>query len=405
MNPALLTTLLLAFTLPLTSCRPNPSASASGPREATVTRGTLEVWTPCTGTMDARRTETIFSRFQGRATVVEIIPNGAEVREGDVLLRFDSSDIENDLVKLNNDLARSRAELDALEKADIPIERADIEARLGELRALAVSEQQALADTRELVDRHLLARRELEQQESRVAVSKAKADQLESQHTLTLEHLHPARLARARSACNAAQRQYDAACRQLSNAVIRAPAAGLAVHLPVPVGTEYRTIRVGDSVFPNQPLLCLPDLREFIAQTFIPEADLARVPPSAPAIITPLAYPSLRLQGAVENVSATAQSRPGYPSWQKYFLVTLRIGQADSRLRPGMSVAINIQSHTRTNAVLLPRQAVQWESGIPSCKVRTFRRTESRRLDLGIGNETSFEILGGVKPGERILLP
>jgi multidrug resistance efflux pump len=400
LQKSLLMLFILALPITLTSCRPDTAT-----REVTVTSGNLEVWTPCTGTMDARRTETIFSRFQGRATVVEIIPNGTEVREGDVLLRFDSSDIENDLVKLNNDLARSRAELEALEKADIPIERADIEARLGELRALAIAEQQALVDTRELVDRNLLARRELEQQESRVAVSKAKADQLESQHTLTLEHLHPARLARARSACNAAQRQYDAACRQLSNAVIRAPAAGLAVHLPVPVGTEYRTLRVGDSVFPNQPLLCIPDLREFVAQTFISEADLARVPPTAPAIITPLAYPSLRLQGAVENVSATAQSRPGYPSWQKYFLVTLRIGQADSRLRPGMSVAIDIQSHTRTNAVLLPRQAVQWENGLPACKVRTFRRTESRTLDLGIGNETSFEVLGGVKPGERILLP
>jgi HlyD family secretion protein len=405
MNHSLLTAALLATALTLAACRPTPDASNPGPRETVVTRGPLEVWTPCAGILDARRTETIFSRFQGRATVVEIIPDGAEVHEGDTLIRLDSSDVENELVKVNNDLARSRAELEALEKADIPIERADIEARLGELRALAEAEQQTLADTRDLVERKLLSRRELEQQESRLAVAKAKADQLASQLKLTIDHLHPARLTRARAARDAAQRQYDSACRQLSNAVIRTPAAGLVVHLPVPIGTEYRTVRVGDSVFPNQPLLCIPDLREFVAQTFIPEADLARVSTAAPARITPLAYPDLPLAATVETISATAQARPGYPAWQKYFRVTLRLQQADPRLRPGMSVAIDIQSHVRPDAVLLPRRAVQWENGRPSCRVPATRHTESRPLELGVGNDSFFEVLGGVKPGERILLP
>lgn len=397
--------MLLVTLLALSSsCRPG-SAPSQEPRESPISSGHIDVWTPCAGSLDARKTETIFSRFQGRATVVEIIADGATVREGDILLRFDSSDVENELVKVNNDLARARAELDALEKADIPIERAEIEARLGELRSIASAEQQAMADTKDLVDRNLLARRELDQQEARVAVAKAKADQLESQHNLTIEHLHPARLSRARAAHDAAQRQYESACRQLSNAVIRAPSAGLAVHLPVTVGTEYRTIRVGDSIFPNQPLLCIPDLSEFVAQTFIPEADLARVAPGASAFITPLAYPGLRLPGAVTTVSATAQSRPGYPAWQKYFRVSLRANQADPRLRPGMSVAIDIQSHTRTNAVLIPRRAVQWENNQPTCKVRTFLSDEPRQLELGIGNDTSFEVLSGVKPGEQVLLP
>ncbi len=405
MNHSLLATALITASLSLTSCRPTPDSSTPAPRETTITRGPLEVWTPCTGILDARRTETIFSRFQGRATVVEIIPDGAEVHEGDTLLRLDSSDVENELVKVNNDLARSRAELEALEKADIPIERADIEARLGESRALAASEQQALTDTRDLVERNLLSRRELEQQESRLAVARAKADQLDSQLKLTITHLHPARLARARAALDAAQRQSDSACRQLSNAVIRTPAAGLAVHLPVPIGTEYRTVRVGDSVFPNQPLLCIPDLREFVAQTFIPEADLARITTAAPARITPLAYPDLQLAATVDNVSATAQSRPGYPAWQKYFRVTLRLQHTDPRLRPGMSVSINIQSHVRPNAILLPRRAVQWENGHPSCRVPAIRHAESRPLELGVGNDSFFEVLSGLNPGDRVLIP
>lgn len=387
----------------LGGCSRAPS-DAAGQRTAVVTRGPIDVLTPCAGIIETRKTETLFSRFQGRATVVEIIPDGAEVRPGDTLMRFDSSDIENDLVKLNNDLARSRAELDALENADIPIERADIKARLGELRAAAESEQQALQDTRELVDRQLLSRRELEQQESRAAVALAKAGQLEAQLKLTVEHLHPARLARARSACDAAARQVEVAARQLSNAVIRAPSAGLVVHLPVPIGAEYRTIRVGDSVYPGQPLMCIPDLKEFVVQSFIPESQLARVAPGTTATVTPAAYPDCRLPAAVETVGATAQTRPGYPSWQKYFRITARITQADPRLRPGMSAAIEIRSYSRPDAVLLPRNAVVWKDGFPFCHKRTPRGAVLQPVVLGPGNDEVFEVIRGVEAGDAIVL-
>ncbi len=397
--------ILLALLLPacLAACRPRASAPASA--EAVIARGALEVWTPCAGLLDTRRTETLFSRFQGRATVVEVVPDGAEVRPGDPLLRFDSSDIENEMVKLNHDLARAGAELDALEKAELPIEQAEIEARLRECAAAAEAEEQALRDTRDLVERNLLSRRELEQQEARAAVARAKARQLESQRALTLEHLHPARLAKARAARDTVARQLEAAARQLSNAVIRAPSAGVVVLLPVAMGAEYRAARTGDPVYPGQPLLCIPDPSEFVIQTFIPEADLGRFPAGAPARVIPLAYPDCRLPADIESIGATAQPRPGHPAWQKYFRVTIRLRQPDPRLRPGMSVAVEVRSHARPDAVLVPRRAVTWEDGSPSCRVRTLRGAETRPLELGIGNDTVLEVLRGLDPGDKVFLP
>ncbi len=397
--------LLLLLPLVLTACRRDAPASSAESGDTAVACGPLEVWTPLTGILDARRTETLFSRFQGRATVIEIVPDGAEVHPGDPLLRLDSSDVENELVRLNNELARTRAELDALENADLPIEQAEIAARLTECTAQAEAEQQALRDTRDLVERNLLSRRELEQQEARAAVAEAKARQLASQQKLTLGHLHPARLAKARAAHETAARQVESACRQLSNTVIRAPSAGLAVQLPVALGTEFRPVRSGDSVYPGQPLLAIPDLAEFVVQSFIPESDLGRVTPGSPARVTPLAYPDCRLEARVENLSATAQSRPGYPAWQKYFRVTTRISQGDPRLRPGMSVTLEVLSHSRTNAILVPRRAVTWENGTASCRVRTLHGTEIRPVETGIGNLTALEILRGLQPGEKVVLP
>lgn len=398
--------LILLLALPcLASCHRESPGSGSGMQEAVVLRGPLEVWTPCTGILETRRTETLFSRFQGRATVVEIAADGAEVQPGDLLLRLDSSDVENELVKMNNELARARAELDALENADLPIEQADLAARLEESSALADAEQQALQDTRDLVERNLLSRRELEQQAARTALARTKTQQLASQQKLTLQHLHPARIAKARAAQEAAERQVAAACRQLSNTVIRAPMAGLVVQLPVAMGSEYRPARAGDPVYPGQPLLAIPDLSEFVVQSFVPESDLGRVTPGSAARVTPLAYPDCRLSATVESLSATAQPRPGYPAWQKYFRVTTRIVQCEPRLRPGMSVTMEVRSHVRTNAVLVPRRAVSWENGTASCRVRTSRGAESRPVETGVGNLLVLEILRGLEPGEKVLLP
>jgi HlyD family secretion protein len=350
--------------------------------------------------------ETILSLFQGRATLIELLPEGTQVRKGDVLARLDASQLETDLVKLGSELARSEAALDALENAEIPLEKRDVAVQRLELQNLIDTENQILTDTRELADRRLISPREIDQQTVKLAHLAAKQVQLDQREKLSAEHLYPAKLAQARANLDAARQQVLLAQRQSSNCVITAPADGLVVYLPLHVGNEFRPLRVGDSLYPNQPFLCLPDMREFTAQGFIPESDLALVQPGKTAIITPLAYPDCRLNGTVETLGAMAQPQPGYPLWQKFFRVVIRLDGLDARLRPGMSLHMEVNAVDRPNTVLIPRAAVRWDQGAPSCEVRTAGgRAAPRPLKLGPGNARWFEVLEGVNPGDQVVLP
>jgi multidrug resistance efflux pump len=389
-----------------TGCRPSAAGNAGeAPDETLIIRGPLSVWTALEGSLEARRVETILSRFQGRATLIDIVPEGTQVARGDRLARFDASQLENDLVKLRNELTRAEAVLDSLENAEIPLEKQDLAVQLSEAQYQYDTESQILTDTRELADRKLVSAREIEQQTLRLATLAAKQAQLRRRGRLMDDHLHPAKLTQARANLEAARQQVALAQQQLSNCVIVAPSSGLTVHLPLHVGNEFRTIRVGDTVYPNQPFLCLPDMSDFIAQGFIPESELARIQPGQKAVITPLAYPDVRLAGTVEALGVMAQSRPGYPLWQKFFTLAIRIDQRDSRLRPGMSLGMEIVAGERTEAVLIPRRAVQWEGATPFCQIRSAGGLERRALKLGLGNDRWFEVLEGVTPGDRVVPP
>lgn len=372
---------------------------------AVVTRGELALWTPCEGALETRRMESILARFSGRATLLHLVPEGSLVKAGDVLARFDCSEIEREAVKVRQDLARAEAELDALENAELPLERQELELKIQELKAQVEADRQTLADTRELVARKLVPRTEFDQQDSRLATSDARLRQLEQRAELMQRHLHPSRIAAARANVAAARRQQETIDRQLADSVIPAPAAGLVTYLPVHLGNEFRTVRVGDTLYANQPFMCIPDMSELVVHCYLPESELGLAQPGAEAAVTPVAYPDCRLRAVVETVGAMAQTQPNQPAWRKYFRITVRIEDRDPRLRPGMSLLVEILSYRAPDAVQVPRLAVTWDQGAPSCQVVTGQGQEPRRLRLGRGNERWFEVLEGLQAGDRVLLP
>ncbi len=368
-------------------------------------RGPLSVWTSFDGTLESRSLESIASRVQGRATIVDLAAEGLAVRRGEVVARFDDSSLAADAVRLENELARADADLDALENAEIPLAQRDLAAEIADFRRQVENEQATLVESQELTAHKLIPEREVEQGRRRLDALRARLDQLEQRQTLQDKHAHPAKLARARADVSAARVQLAQVRLQLTNCVLRAPVDGLVVYLPIYAGTEYRPIRVGDAVYPNQPFMALPDPSNLVAQVYVPESDLARVQPGQRARILPLAFPDNVLNGTVENLGPAAQARPGYPAWQRYVRATVRLDEGGLRLRPGMSLRVDVLTVQRDAAVLVPRAAVRWDNGAAVCRVRKMAGSELRRFTAGAGNAQWLEALDGLRPGERVVLP
>ena len=209
-------------------------------RTVAVERGDIQAVVPFHGELEARHVERIAVGVQGSAVLAELVEEGARVAPGDVLARFDAAQIQQDLARQENECVRARQELDSLEQAELPLELIDMEAKREELRAETGAEERFLESARGLQERGLLSEAEVRQQERKVAALHERGRQWETRVELTRQHVHAARLAKARAALEAAERQRDFTARQLALCEVRAPVAGVATRVPLPVGLSVQ---------------------------------------------------------------------------------------------------------------------------------------------------------------------
>lgn len=121
------------------------SARSAGADLFSVTRGSFEITVPASGELTALKQTEIASRLDGRATILTVVDEGTWIEEGDVLIRFDAKELEENIkdatdavttartalitAQSNLDIRR-RANASELEKADVDIELADLAFRV-----------------------------------------------------------------------------------------------------------------------------------------------------------------------------------------------------------------------------------------------------------------------------------
>ncbi len=369
-----------------------------------VTAGPLQSWVTYDGSLESRSQKDIMSLLGGPATVVEIVPEGTRVKKGDLLVRFDANQLERDIVKLERDVSMARAELESLENAKLPLEVREIEQKLADAKSSLVSESQYLEDCRSLAADGLISEQEVKQQDSKVAGARKQLETAELQLKLTREFLHPSALEKARATLAGAEQELKIARQQLDRCSIFAPIDGMVVYRSVHTGGEQRSVRVGDTIYRNQPFLAIPDMSDLIVRVGVPEAELSRVDAGHEAAVAPVAYPDLTLKGAVESVGSMAQSMNGRPDWQRYFEVVVAIKDSDPRLRPGMTVRTRILAGARDAAVLVPRMAVSWDGPTAYCEVPKGSSRRRREIEVGLSNDEFFEVVSGLQPGDKVLV-
>jgi RND family efflux transporter MFP subunit len=264
-------------------------------------------------------------------------------------------------------------------------------------------EQDYLTALGELSKEGLVSDQEMQLQKIKVEDLRKKIEASEFEMKVTEDYLHPASLKRAQAKRDAAEQELKLAKDQIENSVIRAPKGGIVVYQPVNVGVEFRTVRVGDTVYPNQPFMVVTDMKDLIVHCDIPEAELSRLQQGTSVFIQPLAYSGVKLRGRVGTVSPMAQNMPGRPVWEKFFHVTIALIDSDPQLRPGMSVTSHILVYQKQDALAIPRTAIAWEKDKPFARVAIGSSEEKREIKLGMGNEQYFEVLKGLEPGEEVV--
>ncbi|HEX4067995.1 MAG TPA: efflux RND transporter periplasmic adaptor subunit [Acidobacteriaceae bacterium] len=224
----------------------------------------------------------------------------------------------------------------------------------------------------------------------------------------------------------------------LNKTVSIAPFDGIVTNEPV---REGETVVVGIQNAEGSTLMTLADMSVITAEVKVDETDIVNVALGQPADVTVDALPGKVFKGHVTEVGdqallrstgvATSQSTSGVEE-AKDFKVVVTLDHPSDELRPGLSATAKITTAHRNEAVAIPIESLvmrdpkqlkeqeehpgtvaaattttqpsQLVQGVfVVSKVKGKDRVHFVPVTTGITGATDIEVLGGIKPGDRIV--
>jgi multidrug efflux pump subunit AcrA (membrane-fusion protein) len=282
-------------------------------------------------------------------TIRWMAEDGAQVKAGDRVLEFDNSAFTNGLVQKEiavieaNNAFRTYRDVSAMAIAVKEFEVQQAQVALEKAKVLA-------AVPADLLPQRTVQDRQLDQTRAELALVKAEKD-------LATEKAANALDARVKQIdLDKAKRAVETAERSIADLVLKAPRDGLISINNHP--WEGRRFQIGDSVQPGFTIVTLPDFSQAMeVAADLSDVDDGRVAVGAKGTCTLDAYPAEQLPCEVKDVSPVARTQKRQ-SLRRVFAVTVALGKTDqSRVRPGMSVKVELAGPKHAGLVV-PRGAV-----------------------------------------------
>ncbi len=326
-------------------------------------------------------------------TISMMAPEGEEVGEGTPVLAFDTSDLQIRLRDLQTRAQQAAKNLERLER-NLEQQRLGLELRLAQAEAavrqaqLRVEVPEDLSSARELEK----ARLDLQIAEIEVESVKAQIDAAEQSAEAQRAVLEGNRLRAERDVAELQQ--------TMDQMTLRAPRSGTVIYVADRQGQKHK---VGDSVWRNEEIIELPDLRSLIGQGEVNEPDAGRIAEGQPFHIRLDAHPEIEYGGTIGSISRAVQRKSFSRNPLKAVRVELRFDETDPRrMRPGMRFRGSIETERVSNVLLIPSSAVFPSADGPIVYRSTLVGYEQVPVTLGRRNPTHVEVIEGLQPGDLV---
>jgi multidrug resistance efflux pump len=329
----------------------------------------------------------------GPMKIAWVAVDGVAVAEGDVVVRFDPSEMERRLADSKDDVT-----VDERQIGKVTIETTATKRRRDRSAKLSVHEADVARALR-VDDETILSRNEIAENTIDLELAEAKVDHargvqaVERQVASSQLELHQiSRGHHEKSVAHAKQ--------SLQQLEVTAPHAGILV-----LSRDWRgsTMRVGDTAWPGQQIAELPVITKLEAEVFVLEADAGDLAAGLTADVVIDAQPEMVWKAKIDRVDTLAQPKhPEVPV--HYFGVKLALEQTDTaRMRVGQRVRATIRIE-RENVIVVPRQAVFEDGGLTVVYRRGTTGFEPVEVELGAASAGRVVITKGLEPGEHIAL-
>ncbi len=366
--------------------------------------------------------------------ILDVVPEGSQVKKGDVLARLDASTLEKErtsqqilcntsealLIQSTNLHETSKIALQEYIKGTFVQNEQTI---LGEIFIAEENLRRAegyLKYSEELAARNFYTSLQLEA--DRFAVDKAKND-LETAKTKLMvlrdyTQLKTIKQLEADIKTTEAKMRTDERThaldqqklveieQQIAKCTIVAPADGQVVYNND--NDDWRdnalVIKAGAMVRERQVILKLPDPQQMQVKAKVNEANVNRVKVGLTASVSVDAIPDRKLRGVVTKMNDYPEPTGWRGSNTKEYAAFVKIIDPPPGLRPGMTSNVQILVEEKPDTLLVPVQTVVEREGRHFCLVRGDGRLEARPVLLGSTNDKFLIVEDGLQEGESVLL-
>jgi HlyD family secretion protein len=259
------------------------------------------------------------------------VEKGDKVKEGQVLVRLEDQEFRAQYDQARGGLESARAQLQELQNGSRPEETAQAQHNLDEAGATLANDKLTLDRTRDLANQGVVSRQAMDDATARFGADQERVNSLEK--ALQLSKLGPRaeQIARAKGTLLQAEGQAAYAKSQLDATVIRAPIDGTILDR----SAEKGELITGQFASAARPVFSLANLNDLQVELDIAQDDFARLGPKQKAELRVDAFPDLKYEGQIAEMSPEANRQKATVQ------VKVQILNPDEHLRPEMNSTVN----------------------------------------------------------------
>lgn len=369
---------------------------------AVVERGRFVDYVEVRGEVRAMRSVTLAAPFgAGEVNIIRLVRSGTAVKQGDVVVEFDSTSLRRQLEERRSELRQAEAE----------IERAEAQARMTEEQnrtALLRAQYDVQRARLEASKQEILSA--IEGEKTRLSLEDAEQRLRETEEKLAADRVAAqAEIATRRQKIEKERFEVRRIEQTLASLTVRAPVDGVVTVLPNfrsrgMGGGSPPEFRTGDRAWAGAAVADLPDITTLRFTGRVEEADRGRLRNGQTATVRVDALPDRELAGRVADLSPLAKL--DYSSWPpvKNFDVQVELETPDPRLRPGMTANARVAVEILEDVLMVPADAIFERQGRPVVYVLRGTGFDPRPVEILRRGNGRAVISRGVNAGERIAL-
>jgi len=369
-----------------------------------IARRNLEALVSASGKVQPKKLVNISADTIGRVTKLSV-EEGDIVKKGQFLLQIDPENLESAVELSAAGLAAGR---EAVQSTRVAVETARANLDLAE---------QNLARLTRLHQDQLVSREALDRVEAEVKVRRSELEARETEVRAQEQRLEQ-EVAGLRSARH-----------NLSKVTLDSPMNGIVSRLNI---EEGETVLVGTMNNPGTVLLTVADMSVVQAELEVDETDIIDVALGQPALVTIDAFPDREFTGRVTKIgSSSLEAQLLQQRQATMFKAEVTLDSEVPDARPGFSCTADITTATRVDAIAVPIQALTVREVYPDSEGNLHARTRDEEwppspriegeeiegvfvhrdgrvhftpVEIGIAGEQYFEVLGGLKEGDEVVI-